>query len=722
MPDRPMIRSPFSKRHALAPLCALIWAVPAASAEPVAVAPIEVNDDTLAPEGSADAGYRARTGSLGALGQVAIKDTPYSISVTPGELIENRNAHSVADALQTNPTVVPLLVPNSINSLSRMMIRGFSAADQNEMRDGLVDRSFTFPPLENVERIDVLNGFSGFLTGFSNPGGSLNYISKRPTATPTASLATGVYDGGVGYAQADLGGPLPDAPGKLGYRLNAYDEDGDTFVNGGHQRRSLVSGLVDAHLAPDTVVTADFWHQDYRASGLMTYFNANGGNWSGNHIAVPNPAGLDATRQYGQNWTGNRSEKTLAGLGLQSKLSDVFGFRGGYRYGTMWRDDDYIDGTLTNNAGAYTEKASIDPRQGEHTHSEYAMVDAAIGTLGIGHAVTFGYSGTDYYYKRANTVTANLGPSSLAAPSVVAQPAAIFTADNNFQVIHSDNIVLGDTITFDSSWSALFGLTHARLQQNGWGGGVTISTANFSAEKFTPTAGLMYKPIPSVTTYVSYMQSLEQGDTAPSTAANANQVLAPSVSDQIEAGVKATVADIDLTAALFRIDKVNAELNPTNNVYMQDGSEIHQGVEVTATGRLTPRLTVIGGFTLMDATIAKATANPASDGKIPINVPNQEGRLYGEYALPLLDDLTLAGGGNYFGRRPVDSNNTAFMDAAWTFDAGLRYQPSLYGHAFTVNLTATNLLDKAYWAYYRSGDGLVLGEPRLIAFTVKAAW
>ncbi len=702
----------------VAPSVAFAQSAPAA----IVVAPIQVGDDTLSPEGSAESGYRSTTGSLGPLGDVAIKDTPYSITVTPGELIENRNAHTVADALQTNPTVVPLLVPNSVNSLSRIMIRGFSASDQNELRDGLVDRSFSYPPLENVERLDVLNGFSGFITGFSNPGGSINYVSKRPSSAFQGSVATGVYGGGIGYAQADFGGPVPATGNQLAYRLNAYHEDGDTFVDGGHQRRTLMSGAVDLHLAPDTVVTADLWHQDYLSTGLLTYFNANAGNWSGTGISVPNAKAFDATRQYGQTWTYNESEKDLATVGVQSKLNDSFTFRGAYRYGTMWREDSYIDGTLTNNSGSYTETAHQEPRQGEHVHAEYAMLDASAETLGIHHGLTAGYSGNDYYYKRANALTPSLGTSNIAAPITIGQPTAIFSAENNYQMVHSDNIVLGDRITFDPSWSALIGVTHARLQQNGWGSGVTISSANYAADKYTPTLALMYKPIPAVSTYVSYMQSLEQGDTAPGTAANALQVLPPSVSEQYEAGVKATLGEMDINAALFRIAKVNAETDPTDNTYKQDGTEIHQGLEVTATGKPLPRLTVVGGFTLMDAHVAKATADLASEGKIPVNVPEQEARAYAEYALPFLSDLTLTGGGNYFGRRPVDAHNTAFMDAAWTLDAGLRYQPEIYGHPVSFNLTVTNLLDKAYWAYYRTGDGLVLGEPRLVAFSVKAAW
>ena len=160
------------------------------------------------PEGSAAAGYRVTSGAFGPLGKASLLDVPYSLNVTSGELIENTDAHTIGDALATNPTATLLMSSSGYTTMSRMMIRGFTAADQDEMRDGLVDRSFAWVPLENVQRIEVLNGFSAFLNGFSEPGGTVNYVSKEPTAAPLAKLATGFYDGAIGFVHADLGGKV----------------------------------------------------------------------------------------------------------------------------------------------------------------------------------------------------------------------------------------------------------------------------------------------------------------------------------------------------------------------------------------------------------------------------------------------------------------------------------------------------------------------------------
>jgi len=682
----------------------------------------ETETKPKAKEGSAESGYRTGSATIGPLGRAPLQDTPYSVSVTSGEMIANRGAHTVFDALQGNPAVANLMVPSSYSSLSRVMIRGFTAADQSDLRDGLVDRSFTYPPLENVERIEVINGFTSFLYGFSSPGGTVNYVGKKPTANLLADLTVGEYGGGINFQQADFGGTIPYTDGRLTSRFNVYHEDGETYIDHGDQRRTLLSGALDFRVLPGTVLKGDVSYQDYTVNGLQTYFDAPGGNWATSGIHLPSASSFDPSKQYGQTFSNNKSEKTLLGIGLDSKLNGVFTLRSAYRYGDMWRQYDYVGATLLDNAGNYTEKYTNTPRQHESTNSVYALVDASFDTSIVHHDVTFGYTGAEYYYTRGVDVTKVLGPSNIAAPLSVSDPGLQLGGTTNYQRQYLDNYLVGDQIRFNSYLSALLGVNYATVKQNGTGLNAVLSTSNFNQSKFTPSFALMYKPVPSVTTYVSYMQGLIAGGTAPAAAANANQILSPSVSEQYEVGAKATLGGMDLTAALFRIDKVNEYLDPSDSIYKQDGREVHQGGEVVASGKVVERLTVVGGFTLMDAEVTRAKNNTALEGKTPINVPESQAKLYLEYELPLVPHLTATAGGDYFGRRPVDALNTTYFPEAVTWDAGLRYQPSIYGHRASFNLNVTNLLDKRYWAYYRSGDGLLLGEPRLFAFSAKLSW
>ncbi len=665
--------------------------------------------------GSAASGYRFVATGVGPLGTMPLQDTPFSLHVTSGALFENRGAHTVSEALKTNPSVVTLMESNGYSSLSRVMIRGFTAADQSDLRDGLVDRSFTFVPLENVDRIEVLNGLSGLLYGFSSLGGSINYVSKAPTTERFLSVTLGEHGGGLFSLHGDSGGPIDEA-GRWGYRVNVYGEDGSTYIQNSHQRRDLVSGVLQFKPLPNLVLHADIWHQDLDMRGLQTYLNVNpaGG------IPVPSAAGFRATTQYGQDWTYNTSEKNLFGGGVEATLFDFVTIRAAYRRGTMWRDYLFVGATLTDREGSYSEKATGSTRQAETTNSLYALVDLDLHTWSVTHKITVGYTHTDYLYTRGDDVTTSLGTATVATPQLFANLQFAIGPTNVWYQQFYRTVLLADRLDFSPTWAALVGVTWANLQQKRWGSGATLATPEYNQHRFTPSASVMFKPVQAVTTYASYVEGLANGGTAPSTAANAYQVLAPSVSNQAEVGAKATLGRLELTGAFFYINKVNEYLDPTDNVYKQDGRQAHLGVELSATGKLVSALTLVGGVTFLDARITKASNNPSLEGKSPVNVPRVQARLYLEYAFGSI--LTATAGGSYSDRRPVDAANTSYLDGAATFDVGLRHEATLAGQKLALNLTVSNLFNTPYWTYFRSGDGLSLGPPRLLSFTAKTEW
>ncbi len=683
-------------------------------------------------EGSAASGYRNTTGAAGPLGRIPLQDTPYSLNVTSGELIENRSAHTEGNALMTNPSVSVSVAPNAPSaSLSRVYIRGFNASDQNELRDGLVDRSFTIPPIENVERIEVLNGLSGFLYGFTNPGGAINYVTKQPVPDTHTELQTGFYGGGIGFVQADINTPLDEAKRWL-LRVNLYDEDGSTYVQGSNQKRDLVSGVLSYRAAPGTVVKLDFSHQDFNLHGQQvssTPYTSNG------RVIVPNA--FDASKQYGQDWTYTKSQKDLIGASVDSQLSDMFTLRAAYRFGTMWREYAQITDAFTANPGEYSERYIVTPRQTEVTNSGYALIDAKFATFDFANKLTFGYTGTAFTYQRGldnagtgPTTGYVLGLSTVGDPAQFAVPTQIVVnpnADVTTQWQNQNNYVIGDNIVFDRHWSAIAGVSYAQNFVRTWGvtGNYTLGASNTTDSALTPGVSLLFKPVPSVTTYVTYMQGLAAGVAAPTTSSgltivNAGQVLPASISDQWETGVKTTLGRVDISAALFYIDKINAVAQPltaSTAVYAYDGREIHEGLEVTGTGKVTDDLTFTGGFVAMRAAVENS---PQYNGKIPVNVPEVQARGYFEYA-PWSPNLIFSFGTNYDGRRPADSANTGFIAGSVRYDAGVRYITEEFGPKITTSLNVLNLLDEHYWLNCTSGS-LFLGESRTVALTVRVGF
>jgi iron complex outermembrane receptor protein len=698
----------------------------AMAADPPAAPPQSDSTSAGVEEVIVNAPRHGTVTQVGPFAKLPLQDTPYSISITGGGLIENRDAHTLSDALLTNPAVVPLQEPNSFSSQSRVMIRGFAADGQGDLRDGLVNRSFTQVPLENIARIEVLNGLSSFLYGFGAVGGTINFISKQPSATPRAEFTVGDYGGGINYGQIGLTGPLePDK--QLTGRIDLYREDGDTNIDRGTQNRTFGALALDYRIAPETVLKLDYLHQDFTVAGLATYFAP----FYVNGIARI-PSAIDPTRQYGQPYTHNQSEEDLGGARIDSRLNDMFTLRVAYRYGEMWRRYNYVDARFTKLPGVYREFFTDTPEQDQTTHSAYALVDADFETGSVQHTITFGYTSAAYDFQRGLNRRERLGLSMVAAPVYYAPPFHVpLTAETTTQGQEMDNFLVGDRIVFDPQWSMLIGVNYARLTQGASGSYAGIGRAMFSQGLPTPGASVVYKPLPALSLYATYMQGLAQGDTAPDTftvnnvtksVKNAGEILAPVVSDQYEVGAKGLWGRMFLTGALFYIDKVSDETDAADLVYKEDGLEVHEGFEFTATGKLTNRLTAIGGFTIMRARIENASRVPQIDGKIPIDVPEREARAYLEYQIPWVAGLIGSLGVNYFGSRPVDNLNTAFLPAATTVDLGARYRTILFGQDMTLNVHVSNLFDKAYWSYFQVGDGMLLGAPRTVSAFAKVAF
>jgi iron complex outermembrane receptor protein len=129
---------------------------------------------------------------IGPFKGLSSQDTPYSMSVVSQALINDIQPGDQAQILMMAPFVQPTSSPYQDNRATGQL-RGLGSYYNTEDGFYIDDRSsFT----QDVERLEVFEGPAGFAYGTSCPGGTLNYILKRPTITPFATLTTGNYGGG----------------------------------------------------------------------------------------------------------------------------------------------------------------------------------------------------------------------------------------------------------------------------------------------------------------------------------------------------------------------------------------------------------------------------------------------------------------------------------------------------------------------------------------------
>ncbi|MEV9616932.1 TonB-dependent siderophore receptor [Aliarcobacter butzleri] len=656
--------------------------------------------------GSAQSGYVTKEISgVGLWDKRSLQDTPYQMSVISQDMIEN-TASGIAQIFKMNPVVQLSYLSTSAQSWnsSGMNIRGFSAVN-NTIFDG-IPLSGTYTALsQDLERVEILNGLSGFLYGVGYVGGAVNYITKKPTLERLTNITVGTTGNEAAYVHADLGGKI-DEKGKFTYRLNAFKQEGETSIKDQKVDNSLVSGALDWRATDNLILSFDASHKEIRTDKLTASFSSN--------QSINN---LDPKQGYAPDWTFSEGSQDRLGFKSLWQINDNVKLRTGYihieqenEFNQPYVYDNY-DGTYRfNYYRLYPDKVK--------DNGAYVYTDFDFNTFGIEHTLTIGSSGNK---KKSYTMDnprewINLGNYRLNELNSVAEPTYLGSSNNRKYLSSREekiNFMIGDDIRFNDQWSILVGFNYVETQTDSYDINGT-RTGGYDADEVTPSVSLIFKPFEDLTTYVTYMEALENGTVVGNTYKNAGEVFDPYVSKQYEVGAKYSVSEnLLLSSALFRIEKANSyeDLTTSPKTLTQDGLVIHEGLELTATGKLTDNLTIVGGGTYMNLEIDKAVSNV---GKEPTNVASKMAKLYAEYDIFAVKGLTLTGGAYYTGESYRDGANTDIIPSYTVYDGGLRYKTKLDKYPTTFIMNVTNLTDKKYWRSPTS-----FGEPRNLAFSMK---
>jgi len=647
-------------------------------------------------EGTAEEGYLVKkTTAVGPWQGKSLQDTPYAINVTSQELMENLQATSTDQIYNINP-VMQVNWNQAQNNNGYVFLRGFqasTAAFDGIRREGGMFTHNLNP--EEFERLETLTGLSGFLYGAGSIGGMRNYVSKRPTSTDEHSITVGNAGGEGYYVHTDLSGPIDDE-GKFGYRLNVMKQDGDTNVDHQSLERSLVNLALDWHVSDTFLLQTTVSYSEYRLDGRQPYWYVASG------ASRPSASSIDANKLWAQKWAYQESEVTRYSTNATWNISDHINLRAAYMNEKITREGLTSSNTIQMNNTYDQETYNYNAKQDMYGYGAYTFIDFAFDTGSIKHLMTTGVQLSDVYRNAQNIDVTNsqltLNGLNFNSPLYVSAPivAPITSTTKDQYHTTSTNFTLGDSIEFTPQWSLLVGASHVELE---------YKDNDYKKSALTPSVSLVYKPIETLSLYVSYMEGLETGGIAEDTyggyaVVNARAVMEPLMSEQIEIGAKWTLGDMLLTAALFQIDKGLEYYDLTDETkprYVQDGRQVHKGVETTFTGKLTERLTLLGGFTYLDAKVKDNKENPLLEGKRPIDVAEEFAKLYVEYA-PFTDpNIVLNAGINYTGSFYGDNLNTDRMPSYTLLNTGVRYTTKFNTNPLILRLTVNNLTDKEYW-------------------------
>lgn len=651
--------------------------------------------------------YETPDVNAGALGVRDMQDLPFSIGSYTTDLVESTRARTALDVLKNDPSVSPVSYGGSFNGVA---VRGFSANTFNNVRrDGLLANVYADVPLENKERIDVLKGVSGFLYGVGDPSGLVNYVVKRPTRDPLLSVTGEVRTQGGYYTSVDAGGPIGD--GQVGYRINAAKEKVGDFTHPGDLDRNFLSGALDVKLNRDAMLQLDFDYQEKSQSA-----NANlGPRADGTLIPASsvNPRAL-----IGQPWARYKSKTWNVAARLDYALNSDWMLTTQLGYGSTFRN------ALFNNVNRVAANGDVLSGGVSYEGEEYSVASGqmfATGKLDLGgfkHDIVGGYSYSkmDYpegpYTRLADVVGNIYHPISVPNPGL--------PNDTNLPTAHSiqHSAFLSDTVALTEQWSVLLGARYIDYvndkPRDYPDSGVRLKYATTTT---VPTASLLFKPWSHTTFYATYTKGFEQGAYAPSWANNPYARLDPITSRQYEVGVKSNVVrGLLLTASVFDIDKPLQAVSSIDNVFKTQGRQRHRGVEFSANGQITSRLSGILGVAWLDAK-QHATGDPTVDGKRPANVARFQANAFLDYRLQSVPGLSVNGGYYFMGNRPLTGNDQIMVGSYGRWDLGAAYAVNLFGKPSVARLAVQNVANKRYWESVVYGT-VGMAQPRTVRLSL----
>lgn len=715
------------RRHISLLVAGLFAATPQAfAAEPASGAPAAVEADastvglltvTVAAERESEA---KKSRARGALGERSDLETPFSTATVTSAQIEDRQITTLAQVFVEDPSVSSKGSTYTQGAYA-VSVRGLTLDFTNGYKiDGQPFQMYGVElPLEAFESVQLLKGATGFLYGFAAPGGTINYITKKPTDERLVSADIGYTDSGIWREHIDVGGRFGD-DNRYGYRANVSHEDGETY-NGASLHRNAATLALDARVTNDITLSAGLLYQERDLKGGVPTISLQAYS-----TAARLPKAVNGESNYGAYAsTYYDSSVWMATSALDWRINNDW--KANLTYGhTFKRIDSSIESLyLSNQNGAYSNRLNPYYRPSLTYNSLQATLDGAFNTGAIKHHVVLGVgrqglSRTLNYASALSLYSAATVGNLYQAPPVLVDTSTIDRRIYTISTYTQKSVFASDTIDFNAQWSLLAGARYTNYENLNYATSGARTSA-YNKKPTTPTVALLFHPDSATTVYASYVEALEDGGTVSTTYANANQALAPLKSKQNELGVKSDHNNWGASAALFRVKRGAAYADYSSNpqgIYVQGGELRYQGLELNGHIDVQRWLTINAGATWLNATYRNTTA--ALIGNRVESTPRFQSVLGADLKVPQVPGLSLQADASYIGNQEANSANTAnWQVPGYTLiNLGAGYRTRIDGHYVTFRAQVNNLADHAYW-YSTSSNSLQIGAPRQLSLNAR---
>lgn len=648
---------------------------------------------------------------------LSLRETPQTVKVYTREYLDDRNIESFQDLLNNITGVSTTRTDERQSAFARGFQIDYYLVDgmPSNLTLGAGD-----PDLSIYDRVEVVKGANGLMTGAGSPAMALNLIRKRANAkefTGKVEASVGSWDS---YSSsADLSAPL-NSDGSLRGRVFVKHSDEKSFMDFYEKERNVAYGAIDYDISDKTSLSLAASYQE---------LNRDGVRWGGlpAFYTDGSKTNFDRSSIVSSDWTFWDVKSTALFANLKQNLFNDVDLNVAYSY----RRDD-TDSFIFYTAGQVTkatntipiENASVYRDQKRNDENNVDVYITAPFTLaGRNQEIVLGGSWNKAQLKK-NTYGQTFVPNN---PALTKQNLIDLLGQDVIDFNHMNTRLTGslemdktnplnETTQTAGYVSGKFHILDplkvvAGLRVSNWEYESETRTTDRKFEnQLTPYAGLIFDFAPNYSWYASYTSIFK-----PQTNKDqSGDYLDPIEGKSYETGIKGEFVDGRLNAglAVFRIQQDNlAQLllnakgenikvdGTAENAYFGASGVESKGVELNIDGEINDNWGLSFGVANFSAKDAKG---------YDVNTTNS--RTTSDLFVKYKNEAWYAGAGlNYYSKIYAVAGKTRIeRDDLYLANAMLGYK---FDQNFSTQININNIFDEKYYEGI-GANSMSWGEPR----------
>ncbi|RBO83950.1 TonB-dependent siderophore receptor [Marinomonas aquiplantarum] len=670
----------------------------------IAFAETATDDDTielqaLEVQGRALSYYKEDETSLATKTATSLDNTPQSVQVVTKTLIEDQAARQITDLYRS-------ISGMSQNNVSTVTLRGF--AQDEILYDGLKGNpfgNFSIPQLFTIEQVQVLKGPSGAIYGAGEPGGVINYVTKKPTYEQQNTLQVTAGNKDFLSGSIESSGPANEDASQR-YRVGIYSDRQDSYRNNVEEENQIIDLGYAWDIDQDNTLTVQYTdiHQYLSGARLRGIPTDDDGNFL-----------ADTSWNNNEKSDYQELDAQVFQMRLDHSINDWLESNVALRYFENTETQKYheVVGLLDTDSDGVMDTTQRQYRDQVRSRQGITLAGNLIAELGD-HTVLLGsdylHEENSFLYYRASKTADGVSNLSLANPVYGQDDVSDYTMHlKTDETTTSDRlgVYAQDQWQMTDKLNLLSGIRIDRYEESYQDHTSSDGEKQYNDTGYSSRIGASYhvneiwKPYASVSTGFAPQEADDQQKSQD------GQLFDPEESRQVEVGVRSYWFNnkLNINLAAYHIIRKNIlQDDPEDDSYLVSIGRIRsQGVELDILADITPRWVANVSYAYNDVKVTDA-----EDGVYFANTPYHQLGAWTRYDFPSIQS-SIAFGADYVSQQK--NRDEQIVKPFTVYD--LSWQTHWQDWKFQVNVK--NLFDKEYAVSgFTEKIGSFVGERRRV--------